>query len=105
MAIQLNAENYQRMVDSIRDLFTAGGISAVIISIYQDAEATTPMLDSDGCAIVGLPVCKTVLKPTVQSSAGTTVPGNITISFNGCSDFVTLDIDSSAWYVLAGKPY
>jgi hypothetical protein len=93
------------MVDSIRDLFTAGGISAVIMSIYQDAEATTPLIDSDGCRIVGLPVYKTVLTPTVESSEGTTIPGNITISFNGGSDFVTLDQGSSAWYVLAGKPY
>jgi hypothetical protein len=105
MAIQLNAANYQQLVDSISGLFAAGGISGVTISIYEDATATTFLTDSLGNPINSLLVYKTVLTPTVQNAEGNTIIGNITITFNGDSEYVAIDQGSSAWYVLSTKSY
>jgi hypothetical protein len=105
MAIQLNAANYQQLVDSIRDLFAAGGISGVTMSIYNDAAATSFLTDSLGNPINSLLVYKTVLTPTVQNAEGNTIIGNITITFNGGTEYVAIDQGSSAWYVLSTKSY
>jgi hypothetical protein len=105
MAIQLNADNYQGMMDSITALFSAGGISSVNVSVYTDAEATTFATDTNGAPVSNAPISKSVLTPTIQNSDGDTIYGNVTIFFKTGSSFVLTDGGAPAWYVLSVTSY
>lgn len=100
MAIQLNIENYAALISSIQSLFSAGGISAVTMSIYDDAEATIVSNDAAGNSITSRSISSAVKKDSTEG-----VDGSVTVFFSNGTNLEVVEGGSAKWYVLSTKGY
>uniref|UniRef100_A0A6C0I3Z5 Uncharacterized protein n=1 Tax=viral metagenome TaxID=1070528 RepID=A0A6C0I3Z5_9ZZZZ len=100
MAIQLNNANYAALISSIQGFFSAGGIKAVTMTVYDDAEATTTTID-----VAGAPINERAIASAVKKDSGENTIGSVTVLF---ADGTTLEVaedGSGKWYVLSTKGY
>jgi len=100
MAIQLNIENYESLISSIQSLFSAGGISAVIVTMYDDADATVITNDAAGNGIANRALASAVKKDSIEG-----VAGSVTICFTDGSTIEVVEGELAKWYILSTKGY
>ena len=104
MAIQLNLDDYAGLNNSINEFFSSGKHSAVLMSVFTDADSTNPVTDAKG-GIVNRQIASVNAVYSHTNANGQAVNGYITIKFTDGSSIVSTDNVDSYWYTLSGLAY
>jgi hypothetical protein len=101
MAIQLNTDNYSIINDDMNSLLTSGAYAGINATIYNDAQQTSIVNDTNG-PIQNRRITQITHVAGFTDSLGQTTNGSVSIVFSDGTSVTAVDGVNSYYYVLTG---